>query len=270
MDINDLKNAQKELKKILSDWEKLSQIDLKKVEGIIKFEKKLQSLSIQTAEKQFQEWLDRTSAIIKELNQIRHDQFRRNISEFIRKIRENKEIREMSSSWRIGSLLLELNLSTSMVRFLYNNAPLDNKWLPVLDANDLMEKYSYYEQLMRQFEIKEDNLLEIFSEAYDSSRSKLLRANNAMAQFVPLRLFFEEVAVSLFRLDRHNKTKLADLPFWAFLYNLDRYTKIARELSLKDRLTLQDGSQQEVGKFGVCVNGLDAMQDYKMVTYIFR
>lgn len=64
------------------------------------------------------------------------------------------------------------------------------------------------------------------------------------------------------------KLRWGELPRWAFLYNLDRYRALGAAVPEARRLGLQTGSQQESRGFGMVVNGLDAQQDYKTMSFV--
>ena len=90
---------------------------------------------------------------------------------------------------------------------------------------------------------------------------------------MPLPDFYRGVRVALVRSELadqapEKRLRWAELPRWAFLYNLDRYRAHVTEVSEGQRLGLQTGSQQESRQFGMVVNGLDAAQDYRTMCFI--
>lgn len=270
MDLNALKNAQKELKEILRPLEGCLAIGLKKSDEISDFKKKFQYMpSGKDIGIALEEWIQKTSNILQEMDKERHDRFNRFISDFIRKIQEREQVREMNNAWRIGPLSMQLDTSKAMIRFCYNEEQLI-KWRPVQDSDDIYEQFTIALNLLKAAEIDLGDLEMIFNDAYDFLHIRREKSEETDTKQLLLRDFYDEVKISLYRCNSNKKTKVEGFPFWAFLFNLDRYLKAAKLHDRYQRFILQDGSQFEVSKYGVCVNGLEPFDDYKMVCYIYR
>ena len=194
-------------------------------------------------------------------------------AEWVRAARDAaKSLRERSAGWRVDLLELGLQREQARARFFYNREAL-TPWSPVGSAADLTALEDRALALLRGVAFPDAMLLAVFRDAYDSEHAARQRAGKGRAESIPLPDFYRSVRVALVRHELagqgpEKKLRWAELPRWAFLYNLDRYRALAATLPEDQRLGLQTGSQQESRQFGLVVNGLDATQDYKTMCFV--
>ncbi len=183
-----------------------------------------------------------------------------------------KQLRERSGGWRVDMLELGLQREQARARFFYNREAL-TPWSPIGSADDLAALEERARVLLHGIALPDDSLSTTFRDAYAGERATWQRGGKGRAEAVPLPDFYRGVRVALVRNELagqapEKKLRWAELPRWAFLYNLDRYRARAAEVPDGQRLGLQTGSQQESRQFGMVVNGLDATQDYRTMCFI--
>lgn len=206
----------------------------------------------------------------------RTEGFRRVEADFIRDRREAGETtREAgNSSWRIGRLELEVDRARAQARALYNRQVVC-PWLPVAEIEDMKRLLATASKHLDDAALPDDALMAVLTDAYDHLRSRA-RRTDASGVRIPLPDFYREVRVALARHElttgkADRKLARAEFPMWAFLYNLDRYRRLANALPAEQRLNFETGSQHDHQKgIAMIVNGLDAKDDYKSYCYVFN
>jgi len=194
-------------------------------------------------------------------------------AEWVRAARaDGKQLRERSGGWRIDMLELGLQRDQARARFFYNREAL-TPWSPIGSAADLAALEERARALLNGATFPDASLVAIFHDAYVGERAARERHGKGRVEVVPLPDFYRGVRVALVRNELagqapEKKLRWAELPRWAFLYNLDRYRARAAEVPEGQRLGLQTGSQQESRQFGMVVNGLEAAQDYRTMCFV--
>jgi hypothetical protein len=194
-------------------------------------------------------------------------------AEWVRAARaDGKQLRERSGGWRVDMLELGLQRDQARARFFYNREAL-TPWSPIGSATDLAALEERARALLNGATFPDASLAAIFHDAYAGERAARERHGKGRAEVVPLPDFYRGVRVALVRHELagqapEKKLRWAELPRWAFLYNLDRYRARAAEVPEGQRLGLQTGSQQESRQFGMVVNGLEAAQDYRTMCFV--
>lgn len=269
-----LREIQKEFKNISKYLEPF--VNLKQEpDSLEKLTKALNSLpSGEIFSKVIEELKTKSNNILKEAQTIRSQSFKRIEAEYIRRVKENgKVVRESSNGWRVGPVELQLKPEMSQIRILYNREILLN-WLPVSSAEDIFKAEEKALSILGKVTIPDGDLVLVCWEAFDQARKRQSTKTNA--NLVLLSDFYKEFRIALVRLffERKSPTSkidwASDVPKWAFLFNLDRFRALGSIVPTEKRIGLQTGSQQEVsqGK-GMVLNGLDPLQDYKMMCYVF-
>lgn len=270
MSVDDLKLILKELQLTKKYLDAFYKINLKKAEGFVELEKCLKELPKgEMLGRAIDDWKAKTLSVLDRIIAERKQEFSRYVSEFIRNCRAQMiSTREFQNAWRVGPLELKLRPEQATAQFAYNNQVV-LKWFPVSSVDDLAAKYVTVNKELERFRLPIDLLSEVFFDAYEYLRWKRNNANSSNDRAVPARKFYQEVRVALLRKRIELKQPYNDLPLWAFLYNLDLYFASITHIPQSKKLGLQTGSQHEVSKgFGIVVNGLDALQDYKTICYI--
>ncbi len=194
-------------------------------------------------------------------------------AEWVRASREaGKRLRERSSGWRVDMLELALQREQARARFFYNREAL-TPWSPIGSADDLAALEARALALLGGVAFSDEMLTSVFWDAYAGERTARGRDGQGRAEAVPLPDFYRGVRVALVRHELtgagpEKRLRWAELPRWAFLYNLDRYRALGTAVPAGRRLGLQTGSQQESRTIGMVINGLDAAQDYKTMCFV--
>jgi hypothetical protein len=194
-------------------------------------------------------------------------------ADWVRGARESgKGLRERSSGWRVEMLELQLQREQARARFFFNREAL-TPWSPIGSPDDLAALEERARKLLDGIAFPDAMLTEVFWDAYEQERAARQRVGKGRAETIPLPDFYRGVRVALVRHELagqgpEKKLRWAELPRWAFLYNLDRYRALGPAVPEGRRLGLQTGSQQESRQFGMVVNGLDAAQDYRTMCFV--
>jgi hypothetical protein len=216
---------------------------------------------------------ERTERFLDTARRERIAAFRPLEAEWVRAARaDGKQLRERSGGWRVDMLELGLQRDQARARFFYNREAL-TPWSPIGSPDDLVALEGRARALLHGVTLPDATLSTVFHDAYVGERAARQRSGKGRAEVVPLPDFYRSVRVALVRNELvgqapEKKLRWAELPRWAFLYNLDRYRVRATEEPEERRLGLQTGSQQESRQFGMVVNGLDATQDYRTMCFI--
>ena len=216
---------------------------------------------------------ERTTRFLDTARRERIDAFRPLEAEWVRAAREaGKGLRERSGGWRVDLLELGLQREQARARFFYNREAL-TPWSPLGSAADLAALEERALALLHGVAFSDEMLAAVFLDAYEGERTVRQRGGKGRPEAVPLPDFYRGVRVALVRHELagqgpEKKLRWAELPRWAFLYNLDRYRALGAAVPEAQRLGLQTGSQQETRQFGMVVNGLEATQDYKTMCFV--
>lgn len=261
-----LKNAFKTFNSI----EKIKPNDPEALEKLENFIKKIPSVDILSHA--IEENINIANKTIEEVKSNRMQSFKRVEAEYIRGLKEQGKIyKERSNGWRVGCLEIITKPELSKISILYNNETLIQSTTVI----SMEELTSLEEQAMLKLKgelIAENELIDSFWEAYQQCMCNNKSANSRL---VPIKEFYKEVRVSLIRgfLECKNPTAVIDkytnFPLWAFLFNLDTYRSLGRNIPDNKKLGLQTGSMQETSKGkGFIVNGLNTNEDYKVMCYV--
>lgn len=200
--------------------------------------------------------------------------FRHIESAFIQQVRDRGEyIREQNEGWRIGPLEFEFRRSVAQARALYNHEELV-RWTAVADATDLEKIEARGRALLERSALPDDLLIAVLWDAYLRARAEHGAQRRQAPEIVPILAFYAEVRIALVRADLRSKRpdgKIAhaEMPRWAFAYNLDRYRALGSHVPEEQRLGFMTGSQSEsTRRQCVTLNGLDASQDYKQMCHV--
>ena len=264
--IKTLKNVFKSFKTI----EKLKPNDADALEKLEKFLKEIPAPDILS--RALHENIDMAKKTVDEIKRNRLQSFKRIEAEYIRGLTaEGKSCREKAGGWRVGCLEIKTAPELSKIKILYNGEELI-KWQYVSSKDDIVALEKEALQMLDSQMIPEQELIEVFWDAYQQAVS---RNTSTDSRLVLIKDFYKEVRISLIRryLESKNITakldKYVEFPLWAFLFNLDRYRALGKNIPENKRLVLQTGSMQETsqGK-GFVVNGLEPNEDYKMMCYV--
>ncbi|MGG0940190.1 hypothetical protein ABHN11_29750 [Brevibacillus centrosporus] len=188
-------------------------------------------------------------------------------------LRSTKEkgtiIREVSNGWRVGPVLMETKPGEGKIRFCYNREPL-TPFVTVAASKEIEELESQALLMLENASIDQEKLTFWMWTAYKKAVVGIYEQMEGQA--VLIRDFAEEF-LDLCAKDKEFIKSAGfgvndKLPLWLFLYNLDRYRLMGSMAPAQQRIGLQTGSQQEVGKgLGVTVNGLHPEEEYKTMCY---
>lgn len=273
-EVKAIKDFQKDVKSIMKFYEVFIKLKSGDAEILDQLGKALKALPQSEIVGQATEELRiKGTRILETASKQRADGFKRCETAFIRNTREmGKSVREFSQGWRIGPLELQVKREEACASFLYNGETI-LKWQSISTAEDIatMEKNAL--SMLDQAKLPEPILVEAFWEAYLAAVSKNHTGSNP--SLVQLLELYREFRISLIRNYLEGKApnkkidKYIDFPKWAFLYNLDVLRSLGSNIPPERRLILQTGSMNEVSKGkGFVVNGLDAMNEYKVMVYV--
>ncbi len=270
-----LLSLQDRFRRIVRLFETFTKIKPNSPDLLERIEKALEMLpATETIGKTIDELRGETRAFLEQARQERVRAFRSIEADFIRNARsQGTPVRELDNAWRVGMLEVKVKRDQFKVAFFYNHEPVVS-WFPVGSAGDFENLVEKARALLEKAAIPQEILVEVFWDAYNQARSYHLKTNVSIIDDVPILDFYREVRIALLRHELQGqkpdkKVRYADLPRWAFLYNLDRYRALAPSIPPEKKLGFQSGSQREVaqGK-GLVINGLDAREDYKVVCYV--
>lgn len=213
----------------------------------------------------------KVKAVMEAIRAERQEGFGRSVAAFVRTARgEGKSVRETSSGWRIGPLNVELDQPQAQARVLYNHEVVI-KWSPVSAPEDLSDLEAQALKALEGKAIPDAALVDVMHKAFRNAPSR-----KASGSIVPVEEFLMQLRLELFahqlagKPDRRLPASAlaADMPQWAFLYNIDRYRARPSQPG-SPRLGFQTCAMREAqeGK-GVTVNGMDAADDYRSICYV--
>lgn len=210
-------------------------------------------------------FIDECRAVVQAERQHRQRSFTRSVGSFVNRLRSSgTDVREVDG-WRVGPLQLEVNPDRTQVRFLFDREPV-TEWRSVASPEDLNDAYEHALSSLRDAELDVAAIAESLVDAYIhlSRRESRVRIRDA----------YPELRVGLLRQQLRGKPdrtiKEFAFPYWAFLYNLDRYRAAASSIPADQRLAFTTGSQAESAKFGVTLNGLRTSDDYRTYCFLER
>ena len=264
-----LKEMQNDFKKVASFLNSIVNVKVGEPGAVDKVEKTLQGLPsavslVETIETLRQKY----SSLLNEMKQERIIYFKKCVSDYLRTVKEEgRSFRETAAGWRVGCLEMETRDSQALVRFRYNREPL-TVWRLVSSSENIIKLEKEALNSLEKAKLSSDYLIRAAEMAYEFGCAK--RQDN----IVPILEFFREFRLALFRIELENKEPsvkvlFAEFPKWAFLFNLDQYRQLSIEIPMEKRIGFQTGSQQEVSKGkGLVLNGLNAMDEYKVMCYV--
>ena len=195
-------------------------------------------------------------------------------AEFIGSLRSaGVPLREVGGGWRINSVMVELKGEVSKAQLSYNRKPI-TRWSAVGGPEDLHLLIEKGEVALEKAAIPDAILADVFWSAFEECKRRRALASNVIAQRVPALDFYRYVRLELARRELEQgkpdgKLRMAELPEWAFLYNVDRFRGKTADIPLEKRLGFEAGSQKEQSRgMGIVINGLDPSQDYKVVCHV--
>lgn len=171
---------------------------------------------------------------------------------------------------RVGPLTLEAAPERLSARFLFNDQPVAD-WTMVSSVDDYRRMASEAKARLEEEAMPDDLFAATFLDAVGDlslkakGEVKLVRIMDAYPEIT-----VQRVRRDLVRTKGKGPVKVADYPFCAFLYNLDRYKSALASLPQEKQVTFHTGGQEETGKYGVTLNGLDPEQPYKRFCYVTR
>jgi hypothetical protein len=197
----------------------------------------------------------------------RSESFGRTFSAFVTRCRDQGRTVREAEGWRIDELEIRTRPDASEVAILYNRAPIGD-WLGVSSANELETAYLAATSDLRRHDLPQESLIEALWDAY---RYLALTGRRPTAS-VPIRDLHREIRAALVRHEIGKKVdrsmKVTEMPYWAFLHNLDRYRDLAGAVPHEKRLVFQTGSQADTKRIGITLNGLRANEEYKSYCYV--
>lgn len=210
-------------------------------------------------------FLDECRRAVQEERQRRQASFTRSVASFVNHLRgSGTDVREVDG-WRVGPLQLEMRPDRTQVRFLFDREPVV-EWRSIASPDDVNDAYEDALTSLSEAELDVAVIAESLVDAYVhlSRRESRVRIRDA----------YPELRVGLLRQQLRGKPertiKEFALPYWAFLYNLDRYRAAASSIPADQRLAFTTGSQAESAKFGVTLNGLRTSDDYRTYCFLER
>lgn len=273
-EVKAIKDLQKDVKGIVKYFDAVIKLKTGDAEVLDQLAKALKNLPpAEDITQAVEELRGKGKTVVEMARQQRADGFKRCETAFIRQAREEgKSIREFTQGWRVGPLELQVKREEARASFLYNGESV-LKWQAISSADDLLTMEEKALKLLEQVALPEDILVNIFWEAYrEAGRRKTKGLNQSLVLLADL---YREVRIALIRHSLNGKTpqkkltQYTEFPKWAFLYNLDLLRALGATVPAEQRLVLQTGSMNEVSKGkGFVVNGLDAMNEYKVMVYV--
>jgi hypothetical protein len=245
-----------------------------KTDALEKLEKAIKGINpSNTLVSSIEENLITAKKFIEKAKNIRSESFKRHEAEYIKSLHsENKPVREYSSAWRMGNLMIKVRPGLSKIKILYNDQTLIN-WTSVNSKEDFIDLENRANAMLKDYILPENELIDVFYDAFKEAKNHLsVKAN---ASLVPILDFYKEFRISLIRKLLESKGSAAKIdkyqrfPLWAFLYNLDIYRSLGSKVPDNKRLGFQTGSMQETSQNkGLVVNGLNPNDDYKVMCYV--
>lgn len=271
-EINELFNAIKKNMKQIILLDKMKVTDTDFIEN---FEKIVDKLAPDgTLLKFIEEFYIKANTAVEKHKELSEMEFKKIEAEYIRELKTKEiQVLECNEGWRVGKLKLRINPTAAKAMFLYNEEDITD-WVSINSKEDFINLEQKANKMLKDFEIEEEKLVDIFWQAY---RSYLLENKQAEETgMVPIKDFYEEFFIKLNKENikkEKNKLKInknyIEYPLWAFLYNLDRYRALGSKVQAEKKLGLQTGSLQETSKNkGLVVNGLNPQEGYKVMCYV--
>jgi hypothetical protein len=265
----------KEIIKLMKLFGDIKKIDTNDERSLEKLEKCLQKFPVSS------ELITQIEVIrsnldnhIRESKRLRVKNFNSIFNEYLNHLQKSQRTYRLidKNTLRIEMLELKTDPNRASIRFLFNKKEL-MPWKNVINTDDIVRYEGECCKMLINIEIPEKEIVDIFYRAYLNALRTKRGEKSTNSSFIQIKELYEEVQIELFRqkLSLKNlgssKTITISFPMWAFLYNLDCYRKM-HNISDKNRLFFETGSQIETKKNGVVLNGLDPKSDYKMFCYV--
>lgn len=268
------KDLQKEAKSLAKWFDKISKIKYSDQQFLVKLDKALQTLPEDTEFLQlYGDFKRNIQSFIVSAHTYRANNIKRLAAAYIRSAQQaGIQLREFTRGWRLGPLELQVDLEQAQISFWYNHENLI-KWQSVGTVEDIQKAEQTALTMLEKAALPAEVLIQVFWEAYLEARRRNSRSLDA--SLVSLNEFYREVRITLIR-NRLNPKKpnmkidrYVEFPKYAFLYNIDLYRQMSSQIPAEIRLAWQTGSMNEVNKGnGMIVNGLDAINEYKVMCYV--
>jgi hypothetical protein len=197
----------------------------------------------------------------------REQEFRKIEADFVRAQREaGRNVREKDAAWRIDHIELGVNRATAMVQVSYD-LEVVVPWQRVASASDLEKLCDAARKRLDKSSIEDSRLVPLVQEALESCLAEPKR------EMAPIGDLYREFRLAMVRDElksgRADKRLVsAELPRWAFLWNLDRYREVA---GAGARVQFEPGSQQDTARgLGFTMGGRSSQRDYRTFCYVKR
>lgn len=264
-----LSKAWRDLAKLLSQ---VGDARLYRSSGPEELEKKLKAVpesALLTAE--IDRLREATEQAIKKEKRRRVEDFRRAEAVFINNLKKcGVELKEFDSSWRIGSLQLEVDRELSRVRVLYNREEVI-RWKTISVEAEFRKLFDEGNAKLEEFRIEDQLLVDSLWDACRALRDGRKMDGKAKT-LVPILDLYPELRITLVRqqLGKGNpgkKLKYMELPKWALLYNLDCYLALPSSIKSGKTIAFTTGSQVQHSS-GLTLGGLQPRNSYKVFCFV--
>ena len=267
-----LKNLGKAWRDLAKPLLQLSEVRLNGSGGLEELEKKLKAVPESVL---FAAEVDRlreaTEQAISKEKRRRVEGFRRAEAAFINNLKKNDvEFKEFDSSWRIGSLQLEVDRDRARVRVLYNREEVI-RWKTIAEEAEFRKIFDEGNAKLEAFRIEDQLLVDSLWVACCALRDVGKKDGKAKT-LVPIRDLYPELRIALVRqqLGKGNpgkKLKYVEMPKWALLYNLDCYQALPPSIKSGRTITFTTGSQVQTAS-GLTLGGLRPKSSYKVYCFV--
>lgn len=171
---------------------------------------------------------------------------------------------------RTGILMMEASPDRVSARVLYNDAPIVD-WSIVTSVKDYIDLEAEAKTKIEKYALPEDAFIVAFHSAVNElslrgkSDTKLVKLQNVYPEII-----VQKVRQSIMHSKGRGRIAPLEYPYFAFLFNLDKFKTDSSSLPQEKQLTFYTGSQVETESFGVTLNGLDPEQPYKRFCFVAK
>ena len=188
--------------------------------------------------------------------------------------KEQKDCRVIENNlFRVGCLEIETKSENASIKVSFNQNILI-PWRPVTTQNDIESALGDAYKKLKETQIDTTIFPDLLLNAYKKIRLIQERDGQRNSDMIPIRSLHGEVILGLFQHELKSRknydTRFKEIyyPLWAFQYNLDKYRSSIETIPMEKRLSFEQGTQSDTGKFGIILNGLTANSDYKEFCYL--
>lgn len=268
--MENLNQVKKDLKRICKDINYLQKAELRSLENMEAFEKRLKKFSPETLSQSLGRWKNETLELFKKNQTEQQQKFGNYVAEFIRmQHKHNVPLKELHNSWRVKQLKIMLKPETYSIKFTYNEQTVLD-WKKISSTAEIEKFYDQAAEQLEKHALPTEFLVDLFLQAYEHTCMFRQKGQKGILSYVPIKDFYIETQIELFRAKLFSKKiKVEKLPQWAFLYNLDRYFADYKNIPQDKKILVLTGSQHEIQKgMGMMINGLNPLNEYKTVCYL--